>query len=338
MLMSQAALYLSKIAKGSLAITFFGKLILINIPMLASYILPFAFFMSALLAYGRLYAESEMVVLQASGFSNRRLFAYTCVIALPIFLLSAYLILVVSPTILRDKGQILTATADNILQSIVPGEFRSLDNGNVVMYVSSANHNRTQLKDVFVAQFADDKSDGTRSMLTVSYMDHVKKVVIDGHAYLQGENSYQYKGIPGEANYTISHYKTYAGLMPQPALAEQYSDTDSMSTSQLWHQHNTIKEVSELQWRISLVLQVIVLTLMVLPLSRINPRQGRYAKILPAILFYFVFANLLFFARYLLESGKVNSSIGVWWVFVLMLLVALYYNAKTYNWFARFKK
>lgn len=337
MMMSQAAVYLSKIAKGNLALSFLGKLMLINIPMLVSFILPFAFFLSILIAYGRFYAESEMVVLQASGFSNRRLFFYTCLIAVPVFILSAYLILDITPTIFRDKGEILRATTDNVLQTLVPGEFRSADDGNVVLYVSKANRDKTKLDNVFVAQFGNPNSAKTKNQLTVSYMDKVNKVILNGHEYLQAKNSYQYKGTPGNLAYTISHFKTYAGLMPAPKVQTDYSDVVSLPTLQLLHSHSSLRAVGELQWRLCLALQLVVLTIMAIPLSRINPRQGRYAKILPAIIFYFVFANMLFFARHLLEKGIVPPAIGLWWVFVGMLIFAIFYNAKVYQWWMRFK-
>jgi len=77
-----------------------------------------------------------------------------------------------------------------------------------------------------------------------------------------------------------------------------------------------------LQWRLSVPLSALLLALLALPLSRTNPRQGRYGKLTIAILFYIVYSNMLGAARVWSERGLVPMEIGLWWVHLLVLLVA----------------
>ena len=70
---------------------------------------------------------------------------------------------------------------------------------------------------------------------------------------------------------------------------------------------------TELQWRLSLPLLVFIVTLMAVPLSRVNPRQGRFLKLLPAILFYMAYLTILIAARGALEKGKIPPALGLWW-------------------------
>jgi lipopolysaccharide export system permease protein len=68
---------------------------------------------------------------------------------------------------------------------------------------------------------------------------------------------------------------------------------------------------------------VFVVALLAVPLSRTNPRQGRYMKMLPAILvfvFYFIFLSSL---RGAMENGKWPIYPGLWAVHAAFLTLGL---------------
>lgn len=335
MLISQSAVYLAAIARGSVAFSYFGKLILLNIPFLTAIMIPFAFYFGLLLSYGRLYADSEMVVLQASGFSQRRLFTYTAIITAVVFFFSAFLILYLNPKIINQKGKILMFSANNILQSLIPGEFKSINDGKTIIYVGNANHNKTKLKDIFVANLAHKGKTSFQDSWYISYAASAHQINRFNHSYLQNNNGYAYKGIPGDIDYAVMKYQSFAGLVQNDSISETYKRLDGTSTLRLWQMSSNLDALSELEWRISMVLAVLVLALLALPLSQVRPRQGRYAKFLPAILFCFVYLNLLFVARTMLENGSVSRVLGLWWVHVVMVICILLYYAKTYRWFVR---
>ena len=339
MLMSQAASYLGGIAHGAVAVSFFGKLMLVNIPFLVGYILPFAFYFGLLLAYGRLYADSEMVVLQASGFSDRRIFVYSMFLAAIVVCIVAYLILILDPLLLSEKGKILHGSKTSVLQTVVPGQFRTLNNGELILYVSKANHDRTRLQDIFLAKLEKRGDKASHGRWAVNFVSQAKQVVQgNGYPYLQTNDGYQYRGIPGQLDYNILKYKSYSYLLKNHIDSISYNNLDGVSTAQLLLQTDNLASLSELEWRISLVLQVFILTLFAIPLSRVQPRHGRYAKFFPAVLFYLVYANMLFVAKYLLENGKVSMSIGLWWAHLVMFAIVMLYYAKVYRWFNRTAK
>ena len=68
----------------------------------------------------------------------------------------------------------------------------------------------------------------------------------------------------------------------------------------------------------------LVLTLVAVPLSRLRPRQGRYARVGFAIVVYFVYSNLLSAAKVWIEKGELSPAIGVWWVHIAILALGLY--------------
>jgi len=55
------------------------------------------------------------------------------------------------------------------------------------------------------------------------------------------------------------------------------------------------------------------------PLARTSPRQGRYGKLLAAILVYVIYYNLGVLARAWLEKGAAPPQIGIWWVDLVFL-------------------
>ena len=60
-----------------------------------------------------------------------------------------------------------------------------------------------------------------------------------------------------------------------------------------------------------------------MPLSRVNPRQGRFLKLLPAILLYMAYLTMLISARGALEKGNLSPMLGMWWVHGLFLAIGL---------------
>jgi lipopolysaccharide export system permease protein len=62
---------------------------------------------------------------------------------------------------------------------------------------------------------------------------------------------------------------------------------------------------------------------MAVPLSRVNPRQGRFLKLIPAILLYMAYLTILIAVRGALEKGKISPALGLWWVHLLFLLIGL---------------
>src|SRR5690606_23650629 len=69
--------YLSDAVAGELASDILLLLILYRLPDFMLVILPFALFLGILLAYGRMYADNELTVLAACGFSRRKLLFMT---------------------------------------------------------------------------------------------------------------------------------------------------------------------------------------------------------------------------------------------------------------------
>jgi len=81
--------------------------------------------------------------------------------------------------------------------------------------------------------------------------------------------------------------------------------------------------IAELQWRLSLILIIPILCLLAVPLSKVNPRQGRFAKLAPAVLLYIIYFALLLASRDWLADGLLPAVVGLWWVHAVFLALGL---------------
>jgi lipopolysaccharide export system permease protein len=77
-----------------------------------------------------------------------------------------------------------------------------------------------------------------------------------------------------------------------------------------------------LNWRLGVPLSTLILAILAVPLSRSQPRQGRYGRIAVGLLVFIIYFNLLSAGKAWLEQGTVPTVFGMWWVHALMLMLA----------------
>lgn len=307
-----------------------------KIPGFLQMILPLGLFLGFLLAYGRMYMDSEMTVLAATGMSQQRLMLYSLAPALLVALLVAWLTMGLTPKGAEQAERILN-NQDSLTEfdTLEAGRFQKMRKSDRVTYVESLAKDRTELGGVFISEkrrSADGKKDRGITVLVAD--SGRQEIQPDGSRYLILENGYRYDGTPGSADYRVTKYDAHGVLLPKPTVSAEITDRESMPTSELWGSKNLRKKV-ELQWRLSLPLLVFVITLLAVPLSRVNPRQGRFLKLLPAIFLYMAYLSLLIAVRGALIKGRLPPSIGLWPVhagFLLIGLLMLYWEPLQLFW------
>lgn len=322
--------YLAQAASGQLDPSALFLIMGYRLPGFMQLILPLGLFLGVLLSYGRMYLESEMTVLSATGMSQQRLLRITMAPALVVGLLVAWLSFSLAPlgatqfALLINKQDALTE-----FDTLVPGRFQLLRDGSRVTYTEQLSDDRIKLGGVFISEkrIAGEKTKDSGITVLVAEKGH-QEMKPDGSRFLILENGYRYDGNPGEADYRAIKYDTYGALLPKPDISDEVTDRDAIATSELIG-NPTPRYKAELQWRISLPILVFIVTLMAVPLSRVNPRQGRFLKLLPAILLYMAYLTILIAARGALERGKLPMSLGLWpvhGVFLVIGLVLLYWE------------
>ena len=87
-----------------------------------------------------------------------------------------------------------------------------------------------------------------------------------------------------------------------------------------------------------LLLSTTVLALLAVPLSRSQPRQGRYGRLAIGLLVFIIYFNLLSAGKAWIEKGSMPVAAGLWWAHGLMLLLALTLLAVQNGWYRRLRR
>lgn len=316
--------YLAQAASGVLDPGVLFMIMGFRLPGFMQLILPLGLFLGILLAYGRLYLESEMTVLAATGMSQQRLLWMTMAPATLVALLVTWLSLGLAPQGAAQVSMIVNQQdALTEFDTLVPGRFQALRDGTRITYTETLSDDRALLGGVFISEKRMSQNGAKDPGISVLVAEKGRQEVkADGRRYLILENGYRYDGNPGEANYRAIKYDTYGALLPKPEISEEVTDREAIPTRDLFGSDNP-RYKAELQWRLALPLLVFIVTLIAVPLSRANPRQGRFLKLLPAILLYMAYLTILIAARGALERGKIPMSLGLWWVHLLFLSIGL---------------
>lgn len=329
--------YLAQAAQGALDPGSLFMIMGVRMPGFLQLILPLGLFLGILLAYGRLYLDSEMTVLTATGMSQQRLLAYSMAPALLVALLVAWLSLSLAPQGI-ERMQLILNKQDAMTEfdTLAPGRFQSMRDGSRVTYTEQLSNDRTQLGGVFIAEKnpPHNGNPGTDAVLVAH--SGVQQIHPDGSRYLILSDGYRYDGVPGQADYRAIKYDTYGVLLPKPEVSSEIDDRDAIPTSELLASKEP-RMRSELQWRLSIPLLVFIVTLLAVPLSKVNPRQGRFLKLLPAVLLYMSYLALLITARGMLDKGKIPLGLGLWWVHLIFLAIGLllvYWESLSLKWAA----
>ncbi|MGX5220395.1 MULTISPECIES: LPS export ABC transporter permease LptF [Pseudomonas] len=331
--------YLAQAAQGALDPSVLFLIMGFRLPGFLQLILPLGLFLGFLLAYGRLYLDSEMTVLSATGMSQQRLMMYSLAPATLVALLVAWLSLGLAPQGVSQVARILNQQdALTEFDTLVPGRFQSMGEGSRVTYTETLSNDRSELGGIFITE-KRLSSDGQKDRgITVLVAETGRQEIQeDGSRYLILENGYRYDGNPGQADYRAIKYDEYGVLLPKPEVSVDVSEREAVPTRELIGSDDQ-RYKSELQWRISLPILVFVVTLMAVPLSRVNPRQGRFLKLLPAILLYMGYLSILIAARGAMDKGRIPYGLGLWWVhgvFIAIGLLLLYWEPIRLKWASR---
>jgi len=152
-LSNQLIQYLNRAASGNIPGVIIMKLMMLELPTLLSLLVPLGFYTAMLLAYGRLYAESEMTVLRACGYGPNQLLKHSFIMATVVAIIVAVIMIWGSPLIYIERAKLLRTTGiKTLVQTIMPGRFHAINEGQEVFYVQSMSRDHTKAEQVFLAK------------------------------------------------------------------------------------------------------------------------------------------------------------------------------------------
>lgn len=292
-----------------------------------SLLLPVGLFLGIVFAFGRLYKDNEITVMNACGMGYRLFYRPVLIIIIPLLGCSVYASLWLNAEMQRNAREIVEREKEvQEFSRVRPGQFNQSDKGDSVFYMESISEDRLSLNSIIIGE--------TRDELAIVETAQRGRYKIDeetGDIFLVIGPGKRYEGIPGEKDYSIIEFEQHGILVEKKQNGQKRAiDVEEKTPQQLW-KSSLLKDRVELHWRISIPVVLLILALLAVPLSYIAPRQGRFGKIGYAFLVYIIYLNLMAFCRAQLEAGTIPLSLNFWWVHLIFIILTIALLIK-HNW------
>jgi lipopolysaccharide export system permease protein len=309
-------------------VAFLGFSALGVLPVLLSLTL----FITVLLALNRAWRDSEMVIWFSSGLSLAAWLRPVLMFAAPLVLVIALLSLVIAPWSAQMAEQYRSRldSRDDISR-VEPGTFGESRSRERVFFVESVAGDKASVQNVFV-----NSVQHRRTGVMMSERGFTEYAA-NGDRFLVMQSGRRYEGVPGEADFSLAEYDRYAMRIQTREGEEPEATHKSLSTLGLI-ENPTRNNLGELLWRIGIPLSALVLALLAVPLSFVNPRAGRSVNLLFALLTYMVYSNLLSISQARVAQGRLAFTTGWWLVHGVMFLVLLALFAQRLAPYWRFRR
>ena len=283
-------------------------------------LLSLTMFIAVLLTLTRNWRDSEMVIWFTAGLPLTAWLKPVMMFALPQIAVILVLSLFISPWAAQmgEAYQSRVAARDDI-QRVEAGVFGETGNKERVFFVESASEAGNTVQNVFVSSVQQQ-----RSGVSMSRSGHTETAP-NGDRFIVLENGRRYEGTPGDAEYRITQFDSYAARIETKESSQPAPTHKTMPTLALLA-NRTSANLGELLWRVGVPISALVLAMLAIPMSFVNPRAGRSANLLFALFTYIVYSNLLSVSQARVAQGRLDFSVG-WWIVhagMIALLVVMF--------------
>jgi lipopolysaccharide export system permease protein len=304
-------------------------LLYLNLPSLGTLMLPISFFLAVLFAHGRLHSESEMVAMTSCGYSPNNVLKATLLLSIFTFIFASFNSLYLAPVAEDEMISVIeNVESDAGAATLIEGIFHKVSDNGSVVYVEKYKEGK-QLEKIFAAHWPEDPNiaPSVLTALTGQLEDR------QNGTWLTMRNGQRYAGKPGENEFDNSKFSRYEIHIANREVQTKKRGVEALPSKELIGVKN-LKYQAELQWRIAIPLSIILLTFMAVPLAQVNPRKGRYSKLLPALALYLTYFLLLSTAKSLIEEGSLPV-FSIWLVQILFFIVGLILHLQSLGKFSK---
>ncbi|MCC6346694.1 MAG: LptF/LptG family permease [Nitrospirales bacterium] len=318
-LMMEKLLRLSRIISGvGASLADIARIVLYLQPQLLILTLPMALLLSVLLVYGRMNADSELVILRGSGLSFRSISQPVLLLGLFCFAAGIAMSFSLSPassTLLRkDLAEILTRRAP---MAIEEGIFNTAFKGIVILIREKPSPDR--LAGIFIV---DDRNKEEQKVITaregklVPQGDTLSFSLDDGHVYITKESTFT------EIQFGKYHFSL------TPSIEPANRKNSEMTPGELWRISREVpdKRIStllELHRRLSMPALCLVLVFLGPSLSLMAGKSGRLGGLTVGLTVFAVYYIFLLYGENLARSGRLPHFLGAWMSFAALTTVSL---------------
>ena len=290
-----------------------------------SLILSLSLFLAIILTISQLYKNSEAVVMNSLGLSDKHFIVFIQPLVLLSFVIIFFLTIYAVPWAMQQKNIMEEETKNaSEFSFITAGEFEVFKQGKIVFYASESKPLDTiegqNMEEIFIYAFDNEKPVIVLASEAKKYIDSESKSI-----YLRLKDGVRYQGIPGNENINILNFDWYDLEIVSGELQKSiviYTKIEGKSTLDLVKEGGRYAN-AELQWRLSQPITVLILSVIGVFLGKTLPRGGKGVNLLIGIIVFMLYYNGLLIAKNAIELGQMDPIIGLWGVHLLMVLLLL---------------
>jgi lipopolysaccharide export system permease protein len=318
LLTNQFARILGDVAKGQLPKEAAMDVIGLSAAQYLTIIIPIGLFLSIMMALGRLYRDSEMPAMMACRVGPSGIYRPLMWLLVPLAGGVAWLSMDLGPRALQAVDRIgAEARREADLASIEPGRFIEVGPDDAVVYGERILPDGS-MENVFLQRRI---ADGAVEVVVARRGEQVESDDPDVR-YLVLQDGRRYEGVPGTTQFRVVEFAEHGIPYRLPSLEPADPMPRAMTLIGLL-QAGDLEHIAEVQWRIGVPLATIILAILAVPLSRTQPRAGRYGRLAIGLLVFIIYLNMLSAAKAWIEQGVISPMIGLWWVHGAMFLLAM---------------
>ncbi|EPE37277.1 lipopolysaccharide export system permease protein lptF [Candidatus Photodesmus katoptron] len=312
---------LAEVSDGVIPAKMILSIVTLNMPAVGLFMLPFSLYLGILLTFGRLYTSSEIIVMNSMGIGNHFLMRSALYLSIITGCIAAFNSFWLAPWSANREAELMEQyISGNSVDLLRKGSFHRISDGFSVVFIDDIQDKK--LKNVFVAQIRP-KNSILPSIIFSNFGDI--KITDDGRYMITMYEGTRYEGIPNHLDYHITEFDEYEGIIGRRVIQTEGKEWKAIPTLDLIS-NSTAEAQAELQWRLSVVVSVPLLTILAIPLSSVNPRQGRFVKIGPAILIYLTYFLSVSAIKSAIEEGSIPIFVGMWPINFGLLVSAVVLN------------
>ena len=272
-------------------------------------------FISVLLVVTRSYQDSEMVVWFASGLSLTRWIRPVLMFGLPIIVLTGLLSFFLTPWANQKSSEFKQRYEKREdIAMVSPGKFQESASSNRVFFVEGVSGDASKVKNIFVSTVQD----GRTSVVIAN--EGTMEINERGEKFLILSQGRRYDGVPNQSDFQMMQFERYGVLVAQQSQAILSNKSARATSTAGLLMAPTPHNLGELLWRAALPLMALLLMLLAIPLSFVNPRAGRSANLLIALLIFVVYSNSVSVFQATVVQNKLTIFMA-WWPIHLLAVV-----------------
>ena len=307
--------YFEQAAEGLIDPNIIFKVVLLRFPDFITLLIPLSFFLGVVITISRMYADREIYGYFSGNLSKNDLIKYLLPQSIIFFIITLSLSIYIAPyTKELSKNLISVDSIEEQFNSIKPKEIMIFDNFNGFIFANDRGIN-----DLNQVVFLSSSNEKFSLVLAQKLLSNDKGTSLD----LTLKNGVVYQNIFTEDSSLISEFGNFN--LP---LEKDIEHIDAKTLSKVFD-YSEKSSMSQKQWNISIPITIFILLIIGVHISKVEPRQGRLAVLLPAIFVYFLYLSLLILARESFEDDIYQTHYYSWFVHLAFFIFGMYATLKS---------